>query len=293
MVLPTTVLARCTTRLQCGMRATGLTSSGTGFFYSAQIPDRPGEFVFMLVTNKHVVAGCDFAQFALSSVAPDIDVDAVPSVGQVQQHLTELALQAPWLAMHPDAAVDLCALLITPSAVQIIDTGRRLFASFLSKDVEVGTAERSQVRHVERVAMVGYPNGLWDHVNDAPLVRQGCTATHPFQRYQGRSEFVIDMTCLPGSSGSPVFMFEDGMYRTAQNSYSPGTKIALLGVLWGGPQISLEGRIEVKPVPHSMQPVSVTTPSPMNLGYIIHASEIAAVVETMIAQIRSSFSAGG
>lgn len=293
MALPTTILARCTARLQCGMRATGLTSTGTGFFYSAPIPDSPGDIVLMLVTNKHVVAGCDFAQFTLSSVAPDIDVDAVPSLGQVQQHLTELPLQAPRLAMHPDAAVDLCALLITPPVVQIINSGRKLFAAFLSKDTEVVTAERSQVRHVEHVAMVGYPNGLWDHVNDAPLVRQGCTATHPFQKYQGRSEFVIDMTCLPGSSGSPVFMFEDGMYRSAQGSYSPGTKIALLGVLWGGPQISLEGRIEVKPVPHSMQPVSVTTASPMNLGYIIHASEIAAVVETMLAQIQLSLSAGG
>jgi len=57
--------------------------------------------------------------------------------------------------------------------------------------------------------MIGYPNGLWDHVNNLPLIRRGITASHPGVDYQiegqnGPGVTVIDMACFPDSSGSPV-----------------------------------------------------------------------------------------
>ncbi len=60
--------------------------------------------------------------------------------------------------------------------------------------------------------MVGYPVGLWDSVNNMPILRRGSTATLLDWTYEGRQEFVIDAACFPGSSGSPVFKYTVGDY---------------------------------------------------------------------------------
>ena len=35
--------------------------------------------------------------------------------------------------------------------------------------------------------MVGYPIGLWDEVNNMPLVRKGITSYHPSMDFEGKS----------------------------------------------------------------------------------------------------------
>ena len=37
----------------------------------------------------------------------------------------------------------------------------------------------SELSAVEEILMIGYPNGLWDAVNNYPLIRRGVTASHP------------------------------------------------------------------------------------------------------------------
>jgi len=60
--------------------------------------------------------------------------------------------------------------------------------------------------------MVGYPIGLWDEKNNYPIFRKGITATHPANDYNGKSEFMIDAACFPGSSGSPVYIIDELNY---------------------------------------------------------------------------------
>ncbi len=158
----------------------------------------------------------------------------------------------------------------------------------LSKESHLPPQQRPLVRYIERVVMVGYPNGLWDDVNEMPIIRQGITATHALLDYQGRKEFVIDMTCLPGSSGSPVFLYEDGVVRgQAPGSIATGTRCALLGILWGGPQISMEGRIEIRPVPHAVEGFTVTL-APMNLGYVLSAERLTELSEETLRRLPPS-----
>ena len=121
--------------------------------------------------------------------------------------------------------------------------------------------------------MVGYPNGIWDKSNNLPIIRRGITATHPLLAYEGRKKFMIDAACFPGSSGSPVFIYEDGMFRSSENSYSPGTRVALIGILYAGPQFTANGTLEPRPIPHSLTEVPVMQ-IPMNLGYVISIEEI-------------------
>jgi hypothetical protein len=129
---------------------------------------------------------------------------------------------------------------------------------------------------VEEVLMVGYPNGLWDAKNNFPLMRRGITASHPAVDYDvnGGATTVIDMACFPGSSGSPVFIYDNGSYVDKKGNVNLGaSRTILLGVRYSCPTIQADGSIVIKDIP------TVNTPVPqlnlmMNLGYIIKAGEL-------------------
>jgi hypothetical protein len=141
---------------------------------------------------------------------------------------------------------------------------------------------------VEPVVMIGYPNGLWDHVNNLPLMRRGVTASHPgidfkIEGSKGAPVTVVDMACFPGSSGSPVFAYSSGVYATKDGSTSVGTRAVFLGVLASGPIMQADGKIVVRDIP------TVATPIPqmrlmLNLGYVIKAREIVVLGKHLYAQ---------
>ena len=66
--------------------------------------------------------------------------------------------------------------------------------------------ELKNLDYMEDIFMVGYPRGLCDELNNYPIFRKGVTATHPYVDYQGKREFLLDITNIGGSSGSPVFI---------------------------------------------------------------------------------------
>jgi hypothetical protein len=127
---------------------------------------------------------------------------------------------------------------------------------------------------IEDVLMIGYPIGLWDESNNAPIFRRGITATHPRLRLNGKAEFMIDCACFPGSSGSPVLLANIGSYVDRDlNVHMGSTRIHLLGILWGGPQHTAQGEIRAVPVPTATKIVSEAR-IPSNLGYCVRSSEL-------------------
>ena len=128
---------------------------------------------------------------------------------------------------------------------------------------------------VEEILMIGYPNGLWDSVNNMPIVRKGITATDIKFDYEGRKEFLIDAACFPGSSGSPVLICNVGGYRDKQGNLNWGSpRIFLLGILYAGPQLTVTGDIKVVTIPNMQQKALAVSHIPNNLGYIIKAERI-------------------
>jgi hypothetical protein len=122
--------------------------------------------------------------------------------------------------------------------------------------------------------MIGYPNGIWDSVNNLPIIRKGITATHPSIDYDGRREFLIDAACFPGSSGSPVFLFNLSSYTTKSGgTIIGGSRIKLIGVLYAGPQYSAEGEVRIVNVPTQQKVVAVSA-IPNNLGFVIKAERL-------------------
>jgi hypothetical protein len=280
MFQPVEIMATCTIRIE-GTVGGVSHSVGTAFLFAVPL-EEPHRFLPALITNKHVLEGCDGVTFRVSVSSIAIPAEETGRPAAITHRTVNARIASK--AEHP-GPVDLCGVNVGFLTNILESEGLRLHHAYLSQDMLLDTNTRSYMRAAEPVVMVGYPQGIWDSVNNAPVIRRGITATHPFVAYEGRNEFLIDAACFPGSSGSPVFLFEDGWYRSGPDSATPGTRIGLLGVLYAGPQMNREGRLVPAPIPHGVLPVPVTS-IPINLGYVINADEIDALVKVMIAHYR-------
>ena len=125
---------------------------------------------------------------------------------------------------------------------------------------------------LEDIIMIGYPNGLWDAENNLPIIRKGITAVHPKFDYNGKTDIVMDIASFPGSSGSPVCIYNQGSYSQG-NDITIGNRLMFLGILYAGPQQTVIGEIATKVIPASVIPVPVSNVM-MNLGYAVKSERL-------------------
>lgn len=105
------------------------------------------------------------------------------------------------------------------------------------------------------------------------MFRKGITATHAGLKWNDRPEFLIDVACFHGSSGSSVFLFNNGGYSHKGGGLAIGSRISFLGTLWGGPVAKATDEIRVIEVPTSTRSIAYSD-IPTNLGFVIHSSEL-------------------
>ena len=263
-------LVHITVRIECADSNKQI-SSGTGFMVNfCQSSD--GTHLPALVTNKHVIAGAQEGLVHFNSA----NVSGEPDYGNIT------AIQIPdfekhWI-LHPDPAVDLAAFPVAPLLKQLQEDGHRPYFKAIDRGFIASDEDLIELIAVEDILMVGYPNGLWDSKNNLPIVRRGITATPAYIDFEGRKEFMIDCACFPGSSGSPIFLYNNGSYTDKSGGMILGSRVKFLGVLWSGPQHTASGEIKVVPVPTTKQPIAVSR-IPNNLGYCIKAEQILAFEE--------------
>jgi hypothetical protein len=267
-------LLHSTIRLEC-QNAAGGRSSGTGFNFSFEID---GVQVPVIVTNRHVFGDavtCGFSYTLADDAGRSTDKHEKFSISEFNK---------AWIG-HPDPAVDLALFPIQPLVSMMEAAGKRAFYINLSQGIVATEEMLAGLEAIEDVTMIGYPNGLWDNVNNLPIVRRGITATSAAKRYQGRREFLIDAACFPGSSGSPVFIFNNGSFG-AGGGFQVGTRLMMIGVLFAGHMHTAVGEIKVIPIPTSMAPVPVSQ-IPNNLGLCISATRILEFAPVLKARIDS------
>lgn len=163
-------LLHSTVRIEC-LDQHGNASSGTGFFFNFHQEDSvlyPG-----LVTNRHVVEGQMRCSFHLTLT----DDKGEPAYGKHERIKLE-DYSTTWVH-HPDPDVDLAICPIGPVINALKKDGREPYYHAAGTAMIPSNEQVNDLRAVEDVIMIGYPSGLWDHVNNMPLVRRGITATPP------------------------------------------------------------------------------------------------------------------
>ncbi|HDF2364423.1 TPA: trypsin-like peptidase domain-containing protein [Morganella morganii] len=254
-------------------------SVGAGFFFLFNGLNE-NEHIPVLVTNKHVIRGADSIRFLISvenEETKDIISKFAIDISQVQSQFF----------FHPDEEVDLCVLPIGNIHNKLGE--RNLIPNICPFSEEVVFTNEStllgNVSPIQEIHMTGYPRGLWDDVNNKPITRKGITASNVKQNWQGKKKFLADIACFPGSSGSPVYIYDDGIYMDGDRA-TIGERIVLLGILYAGPTVTAEGEIRAIEIPTDYKHMAYTELM-MNLGYIIKAEELFVIKEIMIKIIQS------
>ena len=236
--------------------------SGTGFYWVTEYDDSQA---ICVITNKHVLAGVDALTFhchTQSATDPTMPSGAVVDV----KFTTDPIL----VFNHPDPDVDLCALVISSITGIAAENGHRLYIEPLSADIVPKDEDWNDFDSIEDILMIGCPRGIYDQINYLPISRRGITASPLSKLYNGANEFLVDIACFPGSSGSPVFVYNrDGYLDRKANTYRMGQqRLYLVGILYAGPLITNQGQI----VLHQQPRVEVA--AMMHLGQVIRSSAL-------------------
>ncbi|MCY0856658.1 S1 family peptidase [Cupriavidus sp. D39] len=259
-------IVRSTVRLMACERGIEF-ATGTGFFYKVE---RAGLVKVLILTNKHVVEGADTIRFVASTARSIDDLDEVQQPRGRLDQTFEVPLSEN-VHLHPDSDIDLCGIDVTVPFGTVFLAGLKHRSLLL--DSSWIASGQDHLGDIEPVAVIGYPNGIWDSHNNMPVSRMGTTATHPLASYQNGRNFLLDVAIFHGSSGSPVFLYESPFYASPDGSLTPGTRVRLLGVVWGALERTDEGEVKVEEIPTSTRQVAEFKTS-LNLGVALHASAI-------------------
>ena len=145
-----------------------------------------------------------------------------PQAFEIPQHVW-----SPW-CFHPETDVDVCVLAfgICANSLTLRD-GESLDYGCFPTIIAPNTDTTPDIGLIEDVLFVGYPNGMFDKANNLPVARRGITATPATVDYGGRPVFLIDASVFPGSSGSPVFLYNVGGWRST-TAFVAGDRILFL-----------------------------------------------------------------
>ena len=249
-------------------------SCGTGFFFRFVVEERQ---YLTIVTNKHVVNDNqeEEATFFVHLAEDD----------GTTKYSSKVTYKPHWY-FHPRH--DLCFCFAGPLSRAVKQaTGKEVFCIANDMSILATDEKLNNLRALEEVTMVGYPIALWDEANNLPIFRKGYTASHPALDFNEPGVGLVDMACFPGSSGSPVFVLNEGAYQDKRGTlYAAQSRLILLGVLYAGPMYTAKGTLEVVDVPTAMT-VAPKTDVMVNLGYYIRAQELLEfqkVIESLVAR---------
>ena len=206
---------------------------GSGFFMLYEDTDEQKQYL-AFVTNKHVVNGYSSARIEM--VGADANGNPVDT-----QHITiQLSDLQKNCIYHPEDDIDICFVFVNSEIEELCEHGEIPYYRCIGNELILRNEDLALLTSVEDVIMIGYPNGIMDNFNCKPVVRKGITATNLKLDYDGKPVFMIGVTA----------------------AYS------LLGILYSGPIIELDGKIIEKDIPTASVPV-VEIKSMMNFGYVV------------------------
>lgn len=250
----------------------GARGSGTGFFFTHKIGGNELPFV---VSNKHVVMGMREGAFSFLQ-----RTETLPALGKGFRLHIEDWPQA-WFG-HPDPNIDIAIYPFAPSEAHIkrqynID----LFYRYVSSDIIPTPQQVAELDALELVTFIGYPNGVWDSKNLLPVARRGTTASPMEVDFEGTPRFLIDASVFGGSSGSPVFILNQGSWADKDGGLTIGSRFHFVGVIAAVFFRTQMNQVVAVPIPTQVQPM-VQQQEMIDLGIVFKARTVVETVEAFV-----------
>jgi len=172
---------------------------------------------------------------------------------------------------------------LAPLLESMQQSGVSPFYRTISRDLTVSQQLIAELDALEEVVFIGYPNGIWDSKHFLPVMRKGTTATPVAIDFQGKKQFLVDGSVFPGSSGSPVFLFNKGMYSDRQGNTHIATRLAFLGIIAAVYFREDLNRITLVPEATANRPVAVAREM-IDLGVVFKAHAVIETIEALLKQ---------
>lgn len=259
-------------------REDGTDSLGTGFIVFHQwAPDAKGPF---LVTNKHVVQGTTSGH--LTFTAMDVSAEELsPALGN-STSINVSNGNWQWTG-HPSDDIDVTVLSLAPILTLLRLGTEKPFYKSIPTEMAPGHVELESLDAVEEVLFVGYPSGIFDQANNLPIFRKGITATPPSIDYDAMPIFLIDASVFPGSSGSPVFIYNTGPWSTREGVPMVGRRVIFLGILGSVYHREDNNSLRLEEIIASVRPF-VRTTQMIDLGIVYKARTVLETIEHLLRQ---------
>ena len=200
-----------------------------------------------------------------------------------KHYLTITEFEKAWI-LHPDNNIDLCIMPIAQILEENLKQNINLVCNVLRKEDIINDKEIKDLSKLEDVTIIGYPDGIWDSYNNLPILRRGITATPICYDFENTPKFLIDAAIYGGSSGSPVFIFNQGSY-SINNALYAGSRMKLVGIVYAVAQHMITGEMKIIDIPTVNKPISIMQ-IPNNLGVVIKANQLFAFEEIIANIIR-------
>lgn len=200
-------------------KTNGNTEVGTAFFYIKNLGENKS--IPFLITNYHVVKDSKRGFIAL-----------IRSDGQspISTERITVELEGNKINQFVDKDNDIAAFPIGPVLNELESRGIKIFFRSITPEIIPSDEVINNLSAIEDITFIGYPSGLFDRKNNSPLIRRGVSATPIWNDFEGHPKFLIDAGVYPGSSGSPVLIFNTGSYPT-KDGLTIGNRILFIGII--------------------------------------------------------------
>lgn len=257
------------------LRIEGDSSIGTGFIVEHEWSE--GQRGPFLVTNKHVVLGATRGRITFTE---QDSAGEVPGPALTRTTTVEIAQDGWRWTGHRSQDVDIAVMPLGPVINELNSRGKTIFYRSIPTTLIPSQEILDDLDAVEEVLFLGYPNNVYDRVNNLPIARKGITATPPSVNYEGKPVFLVDASVFPGSSGSPVLLYNVGMWAGRKGT-TVGNRILLLGVLAAVLFREQDGSLEFEEIPTTVTPI-VRTKEMIDLGIVYKAHTIVEAIELLL-----------
>ncbi|MBE5805696.1 MAG: trypsin-like peptidase domain-containing protein [Clostridiales bacterium] len=212
-----------TIQIVCYSNNKTIKSTGTGFIYGACKTDE-GCYP-ILITNKHVVENAEQCELVFHTMDNSDNISNEKVTYIIENNFNKQCIY------HPDSTIDLAMFVLGAAFNDLEKNGKKVFYTYLDSSLIPNNTDIDKFSAIEDILMIGYPNGIIDSKNNFPIIRKGITATPYFSDFNGNKQFLADIACYPGSSGSPILFLQEGVSKDKFGNVSIGkSTIKLLGI---------------------------------------------------------------